>query len=51
MAALAPGRPPGANLVRLRWLVEEYRVSLWAQHLGTRESVSDQRLRAAMNDA
>ncbi len=49
MAALPEGRPPGAALVRLGWLVEEYRVSLWAQHLGTREPVSDVRLRAAMN--
>ena len=49
VAALPEGRPPGAALERLRWLVEEYRVSLWAQHLGTREPVSDTRLRAAMN--
>ncbi|MCZ4499564.1 MAG: ATP-dependent helicase [Marmoricola sp.] len=48
-AALAPGRPPGAALTRLRWLIEEYRVSLWAQKLGTREPVSDERLRKAMN--
>jgi ATP-dependent helicase HrpA len=51
MEALADGRPPGAGLVRLGWLVEEYRVSLWAQHLGTSEPVSDIRLRAAMNQA
>ena len=51
VAALPKGRPPGAGLVRLRWLIEEYRVSLWAQQLGTREPVSDTRLRAAMNDA
>ncbi|RNL64197.1 ATP-dependent RNA helicase HrpA [Nocardioides marmoriginsengisoli] len=51
MAALAPGRPPDAALERLRWLVEEYRVSLWAQHLGTREPVSDKRLRDALGQA
>jgi ATP-dependent helicase HrpA len=45
MAALPEGRPPGEGLERLRWLVEEYRVSLWAQHLGTAEPVSDTRLR------
>jgi ATP-dependent helicase HrpA len=45
MAALPPGRPPGAGLERLRWLIEEYRVSLWAQQLGTSEPVSDTRLR------
>jgi ATP-dependent helicase HrpA len=51
LAALSPGRPPGENLVRLGWLVEEYRVSLWAQQLGTSEPVSDARLRTAMNQA
>ncbi|MCW2783784.1 MAG: hrpB 1 [Marmoricola sp.] len=50
-AALAPGRPPGAGLVRLRWLVEEFRVSLWAQHLGTREPVSEARLNKAIEQA
>ncbi len=32
-------------LVRFRWLLEEYRVSLFAQQLGTRESVSEKRLK------
>ncbi|MFL6060768.1 MAG: ATP-dependent RNA helicase HrpA [Marmoricola sp.] len=50
-AALPPGRPPGPALERLRWLVEEYRVSLWSQHLGTSEPVSDTRLRKAMEQA
>jgi len=49
LAALPPGRPPGENLVRLGWLVEEYRISLWAQQLGTSEPVSDARVRAVMN--
>ena len=31
-----------------RGLIEEYRVSLFAQHLGTREKVSDQRIRKVM---
>ncbi len=30
-----------------RWLLEEYRVSLFAQQLGTRTKVSAQRLQAA----
>jgi ATP-dependent helicase HrpA len=47
-AALSAGRPPGAGLTRLRWLIEEYRVSLWAQHLGTAVPVSDTRLRKLM---
>nr|WP_246210602.1 DUF3418 domain-containing protein [Nocardioides piscis] len=32
----------------MRWLLEEYRVSLWAQHLGTKVAVSDQRIRKAL---
>ncbi len=51
LAALPAGRPPGAALTRLGWLVEEYRVSLWAQHLTTSEPVSDARVRKAMNQA
>ena len=51
LAALTPGRPPGAALTRVGWLVEEYRVSLWAQHLTTSEPVSDARLRKAMREA
>ncbi|WP_457110560.1 DUF3418 domain-containing protein [Marmoricola sp. URHA0025 HA25] len=47
-AALPDGRPPGEALERLRWMIEEYRVSLWAQHLGTPMPVSDTRLRKLM---
>ncbi|GAA1968954.1 ATP-dependent RNA helicase HrpA [Nocardioides panacihumi] len=45
LAALADGRPPGERLREVRWLLEEYRVSLWAQQLGTAVSVSDARIR------
>ncbi|MFL6001590.1 MAG: ATP-dependent RNA helicase HrpA, partial [Nocardioides sp.] len=48
LAALPPGRPPDAQLRRIRWMLEEYRVSLWAQQLGTAYPVSDQRIRKAM---
>ncbi len=34
-------------LMHLRWLIEEYRVSLFAQHLGTATKVSDKRLQEA----
>ncbi len=34
-----------AAIDRLRWLIEEYRVQLFAQELKTREPVSDKRLR------
>ena len=33
-----------ANLLLYRWMLEEYRVSLWAQQLGTKMAVSDKRL-------
>ncbi len=47
VAALPEGRPPGAALREVRWMLEEYRVSLFAQHLGTAQPVSDQRIRKA----
>ena len=46
--ALPEGRPPSAALREVRWLLEEYRVSLWAQQLGTAQKVSDQRVRRAL---
>ncbi len=48
LAALPEGRPPGERLRRARWMVEEYRVSLWAQQLGTDGPVSDQRIRSLL---
>jgi ATP-dependent helicase HrpA len=33
------------NLDEFRWLLEEFRVSLFAQQLGTRTPVSEKRLR------
>ncbi len=46
--ALPEGRPPGERLRRVRWMLEEYRVSLWAQQLGTDGPVSDQRIRKVL---
>jgi ATP-dependent helicase HrpA len=46
--ALPEGRPLGADLRRVRWMLEEYRVSLWAQNLGTAQPVSDARIRKAL---
>ncbi len=48
LVALPEGQPPPEQLRRVRWLLEEYRVSLWAQQLGTDGSVSDQRIRKAL---
>lgn len=51
IAALPQGRPPGAELRKVRWQLEEYRVSLWAQHLGTAYPISDQRIRKTLDAA
>ncbi len=51
VAALPDDRPPGARLRQVRWMLEEYRVSLWAQHLGTAYPVSDQRIRKVLGTA
>jgi ATP-dependent helicase HrpA len=48
LAALPESRPPGERLRRARWMLEELRVSLWAQQLGTAHPVSDQRVRAVL---
>lgn len=48
VAALPDGQPAPQHLRDARWLLEEYRVSLFAQQLGTREKVSDQRIRKVM---
>jgi ATP-dependent helicase HrpA len=45
LAALPEGCPPGERLRRARWMLEELRVSLFAQQLGTDGPVSDQRIR------
>ena len=41
--------PPGTvGLLDVRWMIEELRVSLFAQHLGTSGPVSEQRIRSAL---
>ena len=45
VAALQQGRPPGELLRRARWMLEEFRISLFAQQLGADGPVSDQRIR------
>ena len=49
--ALPAGRPPSAGLRKVRWMLEELRVSLWAQQLGTAHPVSDTRIRKALDVA
>ena len=43
--------PPGPAADALRWSIEELRVSLWAQEIGTREKVSEQRIMRAIREA
>ncbi len=49
-AALAsgPDRQRAARLDQARWMIEEFRVSLFAQQLGTDGPVSEKRIRAAL---
>jgi len=49
LAALPAGRAPSAGLSQVGWMLEEYRVSLWAQQLGTALPVSDARIRKALD--
>ncbi|HSJ20654.1 MAG TPA: ATP-dependent RNA helicase HrpA [Nocardioidaceae bacterium] len=51
MEALPEGRPPSAALRKVRWMLEELRVSLWAQQLGTAHPVSGARIRKALDAA
>ena len=39
-----------APLAAVKWMLEEYRVSLFAQELGTAYSVSAKRIRAVMRE-
>ncbi|MCI2265555.1 ATP-dependent RNA helicase HrpA [Sediminivirga luteola] len=48
---LKPGTPPGPALVEVRWMIEELRVSFFAQELGTPKPVSEQRIQKALQEA
>ncbi|MCV7366172.1 ATP-dependent RNA helicase HrpA [Mycolicibacterium duvalii] len=48
-AALSPARAAAADVADIGWLIEEFRVSLWAQQLGTARSVSEQRIYRAID--
>jgi ATP-dependent helicase HrpA len=45
LARVPKGREPDAQLRQARWLIEEYRVSLFAQQIGTATTVSEKRIR------
>jgi ATP-dependent helicase HrpA len=46
---LAPARRSGADVLAVRWMIEELRVSLFAQILGTPAPVSEKRILAALD--
>ena len=47
-AELPAARRSGADVQSVRWMIEELRVSLFAQVLGTPVPVSEKRIRAAL---
>ena len=51
LQALPDGAPASRELEEARWMLEEYRLSLWAQHVGVAQKVSDQRIRRALDHA
>ncbi|MFG1933376.1 ATP-dependent RNA helicase HrpA [Mycobacterium sp. NPDC048908] len=46
--ALSPSRSAGDDVCDIGWMIEELRVSLWAQQLGTARPVSEQRIYRAI---
>jgi ATP-dependent helicase HrpA len=49
LAALSPTRAAAADVRDIAWQIEEFRVSLWAQQLGTPRPVSEQRIYRAID--
>jgi len=49
VAALPPARRSGADAADVRWMLEELRISLFAQALGTQAPVSENRILAALS--
>ena len=47
--ALSAGRAAAEDVRDIAWLIEEFRVSLWAQQLGTARPVSEQRIYRAID--
>ena len=47
--ALPPLRRRSGDVVAIGWMIEELRVSLFAQNLGTKQSVSAKRVRSAIS--
>jgi ATP-dependent helicase HrpA len=49
LQALSPGRAVADDVRDIAWMIEELRVSLWAQQLGTARRVSEQRIYRAID--
>ncbi len=49
LQALSPMRAAAADVRDIAWMIEELRVSLWAQQLGTARPVSEQRIHRAID--
>jgi hypothetical protein len=49
--ALPEGVPVAPAVDDVRWMIEELRVGMFAQQLGTRFPVSEKRVRRALEDA
>ena len=50
LAELAGKLGDRPELAAIRWLIEEFRVSVFAQQLGTAQPVSIRRIQAAMDE-
>jgi ATP-dependent helicase HrpA len=48
LAAIPPGRAPGPELAQVRWMIEELRVSFFAQQLGTAYPASEKRIQRVL---
>jgi ATP-dependent helicase HrpA len=48
LARVPRGRRPGPDLRQARWMLEELRVSLFAQQMGTAYPISEKRVRKAL---
>ncbi len=51
LAAVPAGRQPSPEVRQIRWMIEELRVSFFAQSLGTPTPVSEKRIMKAMEAA
>ncbi|MFF7637364.1 ATP-dependent RNA helicase HrpA [Kitasatospora sp. NPDC008050] len=51
LAAVPAGQQPSAEIRQIRWMIEELRVSFFAQSLGTPSPVSEKRILKAMDAA